>query len=491
MSTDEVILIIDDATPLLFNGKEFSEPTQKNLKECFFAHSLEQFSIRYHGFKAPKSASKEKLEIQSEMKMFDEAGLDPEVDFSITHSVIELDNSDENYIEIYAVEESELHKRFDDFITKKQNIDLIFPEYLSYTALYEYELLERKNDLFIYFSDEDAYAVIFKSGKYIATSKIDSLHKIAQKANVKPEDIEGVLKNKGLQEDLYTPEEFLMMTNIQEEMSKLVERISHAIGHKRGIFGLEYLDNIYLDFDGSDIPGFLDLFSSYGYENAKKGLLEVFNDLEPSQVHLAVNALYALGFFQEKYDVPNLTIFERKATFFKTHAGQFLSLLLFSFIVSAIYPVYALLTIEEFSQKERELQSKVSVVHNKTSKLQKHLKTVKEKRNLLKKDLEKLNNKLNSYALMLDTLKKFEGNILERQKMIKDINLVMKKYKLSSKNFHYTKNFIVVQIISPYDRRDTIAEFMKELIRQGYSHVHTNKIEKHDNYYESFVEIQR
>jgi hypothetical protein len=492
MSTDEVILIVDDTKQLLFNGKEFSEPTKKDLKECYVAHSLDHSSIRYHGFKALKSSSQEKLEIQSEMKMFDEAGLDPEIDFIIAHSVIELDNNnEENYVEVYAVEELELHKKFDHFITQQQNIDFVFPEYLSYTALYEYELLERKNDLFIYFSDEDAYAVIFKAGKYIATSKIDSLQKIAQKANIKPEDIKEVLRNKGVSEDLYTPEEFLMMTNIQEEMSKLVERISHAIGHKRGVFGLEHLDNIYLDFDGSDIPGFLELFSSYGYEETKKGLVDVFKELESSQVHLAINALYALGFFQEKYSAPNLTIFERKPSFFKTHAGQFISLLVLAVFVGAIYPVYALVTLDELTQKEQKLKTKVAEVEKKTSKLQKHLKAQKERRKSLKKDVEHMNSKLNSYVIMLDTLKSFEGNIFQRQQIIKDIDLTMQKYKLSSKNLHYTKDLIVVQIISKNDKRDSIAEFMKELIVKGYTHVHTNEIQKHENYYESYVEIQR
>jgi hypothetical protein len=161
MSREKVILIIDDTKQLLFDAKEFSEPTAKDLKECFFAHSLEQSSIRYHGFKAPKSASKEKIEIQAEMKMYDEAGLDPDTDFSIASLSIGLESGEENYVEVYAVEESQLHQKFDSYISKKLNIDFIFPEYLSYTALYEYELLERKNDLFIYFSDEDAYAVIF------------------------------------------------------------------------------------------------------------------------------------------------------------------------------------------------------------------------------------------------------------------------------------------------------------------------------------------
>jgi len=491
MSTDEVILIIDDTKQLLFDGKEFSEPTEKNIKECFVAHSLEQSSIRYHGFKALKSISDEKIEIQSEMKMFDEAGLDPELDFSIAHSIIELENSDENYIEVYAIEESELHERFDSLISKNHNLDFIFPEYLSYTALYEYDILERKNDVFIYFSDEDSYAAIFKSGKYISATKIDSLQKIAQKVNVKPEDIRELLQNKGVEEHLYLPEEFLTMTNVQEEMSKLVERVSHTIGHKRGIFGLEHLDNIYLDFDGCDIPGFLELFSSYGYEASKKEKLQVFEEMEASEVHLAINALYSLGFFQEKYSAPNLSIFHRKPKFLKTHAGQFLSLLGLSLICSAIYPIYTLVEIENFSQQELELKAQVAQVQKRTVKLQKHFKMQKDKRALLRKDRESVNNRLSSYSLMLNTLENFEENILQRQEMIKDIDLTMKRYGLSSKNFHYKKDIIIIQIISQYDRRDTIAEFMKELLVKGYSHVHTQGIQKNEHYYESFVEIQR
>jgi hypothetical protein len=79
-----------------------------------------------------------------------------------------------------------------------------------------------------------------------------------------------------------------------------------------------------------------------------------------------------------------------------------------------------------------------------------------------------------------------------RQKMMKDVNIAMKKYKLSSKHLFCDNNHSMsVQIITKNEARDRIAEFMKELLTKGYAHVQTNKVEKNENYYESFVEIRR
>ena len=492
MKIDEICFIVDKETLLLFNGTKFLPVPAKYSKHHYIASSLCISKIRSHGFKLPKNTSQDKIDIQSEMKMFDEAGLDAELDYSIASSVIELDDENDNYIETYAIEESKLDEEYDDIVKRTNHIDLIFPSYLSYSALYAFELLEKKNDIFIHFNENEAYAVIFKNGSYISTTKINSLEKIAQNTNVKIEDIRDMLANKGVQEDLYTPEEFIQMGNIQEELSKVVERISHSIGHKRGIFGLEHVDRIYLDFDGLDIPGFLELFSQYGYENAKKSNFDFFEEVESTQKHNALKALYALGYAQEKYTAPNLTIFPRKPNFLTTHAGQFSAILASSLLISVAFLSYESFSLQNLQEKNSQLTSDVSVMDTKTQKTQKSLLKVRKERKELKTKKTDAQSRLKSYVTLVDTLEDFESKTLQRQHMIKDIDMAMKKYSLSSKKFNYMDNDkVVIQIITKYDKRDTIAKFIKTLISKGYSHVQTSKVEKNESYYESFVEVQR
>ena len=125
MRTDEILFIIDENRQLLFNGSEFKEVPAKKIREYFSASSLVPSLVRTHGFKIAKTAAAEKIEIQSEMKMFDEANLDPDTDFKISSLTIPLENDDDNYIETYAIETSKLDEMFSKIANKNKHIDAI------------------------------------------------------------------------------------------------------------------------------------------------------------------------------------------------------------------------------------------------------------------------------------------------------------------------------------------------------------------------------
>lgn len=486
-----MLFIVDDKK-YLFDGKAFSEAPKKT-KEYYSATTLMHKDIRTYGFKAFSNISVEKLAIQAEMKMYDEGGLDSEVDYSIDFVKIPIDGTDEDFIESYAVTNALLQEKFQATAKKLGALDFIYPTNLSYQALYASELLERKNDIFIHFGDTDAYAIIFKEGNYVSTRSISSLSEIGEKiGDVDASDMRKILSTKGVKNDLYTPDEFLRMSAIEEQLLKIVEKIAHTIGHKRGAFKLDEIDRIFLDFEGSDIPGFLELFDSYGYENSSKEVLDLFESVEAGMKHRAINALYALTAVQKKAQILNLTIFERKPAFIKTHVGQFSLVLLSAFILSSLYPLYATYTLNGLKKQENNLKNQVSRREQATKKLSDKLKKTRAQRDKLIKQKQEDIEKISSYGYMLQSLENIKQNIHLRQQMMQDINTAMKKYKLSSKNMEIkdSKN-ADVQIITTYDQRDRIAEFIKDLLSKGYSHVQTKKVEKNKTYYESFVEISR
>jgi len=492
MTTEEILFIIDENQQLLFNGTEFHPLEDKKTKNYFSASTITQSELKIHGFKISQSASDEKIEIQSEMKMFEEANLNPEIDYKIAALKIPLEDDDDNYIESYAVEISSLEQQFSSIAKNNKQIDAIFPPSLSYSALYSFELLEKKNDLFIHFGDDESYAVIFKSGQYISTRILPSINEIANKVGVDITKMKEILSTKGVDNSLFTPEEFLHMGNTEDELSKIVERISHTIGHKRGIFKLNSIDRIYLDFEGSDIPAFLNLFDNFGYESATKQTLDIFENVEVGMKHYALNALYALAKIQEKDTLLNLSIFERKPSFIQSHVGQFSIVMLVATLLAAIYPVYAMLDVEKLSNQENKLNNDVKKMNKVTLKLQVKLKNLRKEREELKKNLSDSLLKINTYSHTADALLDFDKEALSRHKMMKDINLAMRKFSLSSQSMEFDESkTIMVQIISNYNKRDNISQFIKELLSKGYSHVRTKKVQKTENYYESFVEIHR
>jgi len=492
MINEEILFIIDENEQLLFNGTEFHPLENNKTKEYFSAATLAQSEIKTHGFKISKDSSADKIEIQAEMKMFDEANLNPDIDYKISALTIPLDNDDNNYIESYAVEIAKLDEKFDSIVNKNKHIDAIFPPYLSYISLYSFEHLEKKSDLFIHFSDDESYAVIFKNGQYISTRALPSINEIAHKVGVDLPKMKEILSTKGVDNSLFTPEEFLHMGNTEDELSKVAERISHSIGHKRGVFKLDTIDRIYLDFEGSDIPGFLNLFDNYGYESATKEILDIFDSVEVGMKHTALQALYALGNVQEKHTVLNLSMYERKPSFLQSHVGQFSIVMIVATLLASIYPIYATLELDSLTTQENKLKSDVIRMNKVTKTLQKELKEIKQKRDTLKKELSDSIAKINTYSHTVDALQNFDKEALSRQKMMKDINIAMKKYALSSQSMNYNEDkSINVHIISTYEKRDNISRFIKYLLSKNYSHVQTRKVEKTESYYESIVEVHQ
>ncbi len=492
MIKDAILFIIDENKQLLFDGKEFKDGPSKNKKDYFSATPLPSVLTFTHGFKSPKNTPLEKIEIQAEMKMFDEAGLNPDLDFKITSKIIPLDNDDENYVEVFASEVLKLDSKFEKIVNQNHYIDAIFPPSLSYRSLYSFEMLDKKNDLFIHFGDNDSYAVIFKNGQYISTRSIPSISELAKNANVELAQMRELLSKKGLNNSLYSDDEFLIMGNMEEQLSKVVEKISYSVGHKRGLFKLETIDRIYLDFETSDIPGFLELFDHYGYETASKEVLNLFDSVEIGMKHYALNALYVLGAVQEKYSLINLTLYERKPSFIKTNVGHISIVTILAIMLSSAYPIYTTLELEKLTQTQNKLKSDISRVKKVTKKLQLSLKKERKNRDKLKKERETSLKEIKSYDHLLTALQSFRHETLYRQKIMKDVNIAMRKYKLSSKHLEFNSPASInVQIITGYEQRDNITKFIKHLIKKGYSHVDTKKVEKRENYYESYVEIRR
>ncbi|RUM61937.1 MAG: hypothetical protein DSZ03_07655 [Sulfurimonas sp.] len=491
MSTDAILYLINGEELLLFDGHRFSAAPTKKHSAYYSAAALPLSLIRTHGFKVPQNISSEKLAIQAEISMYDEGGLNPETDFKIDSLSIPLEHEEMLYVESYAVDIASVRHQFDTFVKKHRLLDVIIPPALCYSALYAFEHLEKKNDLFIHFDTTNAYAVIFKNGRYIATRALSNISDLAEKLGVDVAKTRELLTTKGVRNDSYTPDEFLLMHTIQEELSKIVERIAHSISHKRGIFRLDHIDRFFIDFEGADIPGFLSMFESYGYEAAAKEVLDVFDAVAPGNKHHALHALYALGGLNQRYPFVNLSIYERKPNILKTHTGQFAMVLSAALILALSYPIYATYEIDTLTQRETQLQAKVSDTERRTQQLRTQLKQERSKRDALKQEYAVVREHLRGYDHMLDALQGFETEKLARQQMMKAVNIALRDFTLSSKFLEQNGSAMMnIHIITAYEHRDNIAKFMKALIAKGYAHVETRKIERDDTLYESLVEIR-
>ncbi len=491
MSENKVIFITTDGKELLFDGSNFSEIPSSDYKSYLNASVVLPSELRTHGIKVSKNSTPEKIQMQSEISIFEDGGLDPELEYSISSLVIPIEDDDESFVETYAIQTKTLDEKFASVVEKYKHIDLIFPSSHCYFSLYKCEKLEPKNDLFIHLGETNSYAVIYKSGQYISTRVLPSLNDIATKINRELPDTIELLTKKGLKDENFSEDEFLVMNDIQDQFSNIAERIAHSISHKRGAFKLETLDRIFLDFESANIPGFLELFDNYGYTEASKEILDIFTDVEIGMKHSALSAQYALCVSQSSLEPVNLTIYEKQAPFLKTRVGLFTIVIASSLILAFSYPAYAMFKTNNLDTKKQELNAKLSKINSKTKKLQDKLKLERDDRDKYRSQKNDLNKKIDSYLTIISTLEKIDQEKAIRQKMLQDIIKTMKKYKLASRKIEYSQdNFYNVQIITHLENRDHIALFIKELLSYGYSSVVTKKVKKNNSYYESFVEIK-
>jgi hypothetical protein len=332
---------------------------------------------------------------------------------------------------------------------------------------------------------------MYKDAHYISTRTITTLSELAEKLGIKLPELKILLSSKGIENDNYTPDEFLKMHSIQEELSKIVERVAHAISHKRGVFGFDSVDRFFIDFEGQDIPGFLALFENYGFDASVSSPLKIFDELEPEQYNDAISALYILGIVEEKYKSANLTIFERRAVFYKTHSGIFFIVLGVAVVLALAYPLYGTYQLSLLEAERYILEEKVDTMNVLTKKLQKKLKEVRLERKRVEGDRDEIIATIASYDELTDTLKEQKEDKKVRQLMMQDVNVAMAEYRLSSRNLDQNgSDSMQIHIISEYEKRDDIAKFMKKLIGLGYLHVSTQEIKRKENIYESIIEIR-
>lgn len=491
MIKDKILFVTYDETYLLFDGTNFSPIEAKESKNYYCGSMISAPLLRHYGMRVPENISPEKLEIQTEMSMYEEAGLDPDTDFKIASISIALEDVGEQFVESYAVENSVLTETFSQSVSKLGHLDFLVPSFLKYDALYAYEKLEQKNDVFIYFSEDEAYAIMYKDAHYISTRTITTLSELAEKLGIQVPELKILLSSKGIENENYTPDEFLKMHSIQEELLKVVERVAHAISHKRGVFGFDRVDRFFIDFEGQDIPGFLQLFENYGFDASESSPLKVFDELEPEQYNDALSALYILGIVEEKYKSVNLTIFERRAAFYKTHSGIFFIVLGIAAVLGLAYPLYGTYQLSLLEAERFILEEKVDAMNELTKKLQKKLKEVRLERKRVEGDRDEIIATIASYDELTDTLKAQKQDKKVRQLMMQDVNTAMAKYRLSSRNLDQNgSDSMQIHIISEYEKRDDIAKFMKELLGLGYLHVNTQEIKRKENIYESIIEIR-
>ncbi len=486
------IVYLENGGSWLFDGETFTSCSLNEAKKYSIGGAIPLSSIQVGSFKFPSSLSETERTIQTEIKMHEEGGLNAQSDYEISSFSHTLETEESTLVEAFACSDDDIDEYYGEIAKETGAIDWLIPSFISYASYYSREDSETKTDLFYYIGEEESYAVLFHEGEYIAHRRTLSIERIAKEIGVDNVRCRHLLSKYGLVEENYPAEEHLFFDQLQFSFSKQIEKIVHTINHKRGLFGIERIDRIYIDFDAKPLDGIDTIFTAYGMEG-----IELHTFLNPKEESVAAKrfstARYIYLSANNLLQNPlNLSPYERRAPWYKRHSGRLVFVSAIAVVLAMLHPLYFYINSMLLDEQIHHLQEKVRVMDEKTKVVSAKLVKLKAEVEHNRDMLEAVQSKNKVYQVTLDTLPVLMNARYVRQKMMYDAVDILRQNKLSALSLDQNgTHSMSIHVIADYNKRDRIAQFMKKWMQTGYKEAGTDEIYLDENIYESKIEVLR
>jgi len=498
MSINEMIVYIDPFSKAIIKaGKNSFEPA-KDIKKYFIGSRVGYENIITHSFKVHKSISKEDLDIQVELKMYEDAGLRIDRKYKINYIKKELDYEESYIIEVFAIDLEKTKENLSFIFSKTKRLDFLAIPTLSFETLYFNKILSPKKDIFVYLSESESFLSIYKDGNYLSSASLNTIEEIAKEIELaiseplSVDTLQEILSEKGLVSSKYDETQRVLYDAIYKAFSDIFYKINNIAMHNRSIFGFDNIERIFLSTDKGRIKGLREFAQSIGLEDVKLNDFNLFKQKSESHFLEHIIASYILYKKITNDDSDNLTFIQKSKPFYKTQAGIFIIFTIFSILGFGFYPIYLYIQNTTLSKQRDDLQSRYSILQNKTRNIKQAI--IKSKLNIKQIDqvVKSQKKKLSNLSKSIDELIILTSKEKKSYKTILLLDNYLKKYSLSLSGFEQKQNsHIVLDIIAKYKKRDNIAKFMRDLINNGFIEVSTKEIKLNDNYYISKIEIEK
>jgi hypothetical protein len=301
-----------------------------------------------------------------------------------------------------------------------------------------------------------------------------------------------MLSSYGLSEENYPAEEKVFFDQLQLTFSKEVEKIIHTLNHKRGLFGIESIDQIYVDFNANTLEGLDKIYAAYGMENIPIQTLVCEKD-KSINAHRFAKATYLYLCANDQIESPlNLSPYERRAAWHKRYSGQLIAVSAAALVLGMIHPLYYYGENAVLKKKISLLQSSLQQIEERSKGLSEKLQSIRAEVAKGEAKLKTLHDGIRVYELTLESLPVLMQARDIRQKMMYDAIDILEQYRLSTVSMEQngTKS-MQIHVIADYAQRATIAKFMQRWMETGYKEASTNEIYLDKNIYESKIEVLR
>jgi len=475
----------------------------KPTKNDLICSRYEYKDIITHNFKLEKSSIlNNELNIQTEIKMFEEAGLNIEKTYKISHLVKRHYIGYETLIEGFAIDKELTKEKYTKKIKKIKYIDIMILPFLSFSTLYKRKLIKEKNDLFIYIGKDEAFTTFYKDGKYLSSQKTKSLNEMldeleSRQINISYEEFLEALSTNGLDREKYSPKNYIFYEYILQTFSQIFSKINNLVLHNRSIYGFEYIDSIYIYIqDGIVIKSLTKAMQIFQNIPEIKDF-NFFNKKLTFDIDILdlISAYYIQDHIDNnlnKEEFINLTIFERKIPFFKTQLGRLTLNSVVVTLLASSYPIYLEYKIYEKSTIKEELEMKKNTIINSSMGLDNLYNKKKQKLSNITKKLKEMDKKFLDLKKIASSLIKMKTNENKYTTILLQINNQLKKYSLKIDKIEQKGDRkLAIELSSDINKRDTIALFMQEFFKLGYRAVYSNEIKLSQQKYKSVITLQR
>jgi len=466
-----------------------------NNKKLAIGARLNFNDIITHNFKLDKQLSPQELLVTSELKMYDEIGLDASKMHKISYETKSASIGDLKLVESFAIDTLTIEEKYQKSFSQVKHIDFLAIPFLVFETLYKNDIITKKNDLFITFDDDESFSAFYKEGAYVTSKKTLSLHDMVKELEnlnilTDVEKLKAILLQKGLSKENYDLHEYDLYDYIQKTFASFLSKTYNIALHNRNVYGFTQVERIFFSLSNQLIPGIEDLASTYFPDVTFQPL-----DFLATESLLSLDAITA-SYIQDKLssgeNLHNFTSFTKKAPFYKSEIGKFALAACAASLLLSAYPVYQQYEIDSTEEENILLKEQLSSLTRATSKLKNRHQGLEKEIKIEKKQQAKVNGDFKKLQNIANSLLDLKSKDSKYTPMFLTINNLLKKYKLSVENVRQVdKGAMDFEIYSIEEKRDTIAKFMSALLSKGFTSVTSSEIKLSNPVYKSIITVKR
>lgn len=398
-------------------------------------------------------------------------------EYSIIYQFVKKENF--IIVEALLVDIHLLERRFEKILDKFNNIKFISPAFLGWSEYYKVARTDPKNDIFIYFSENESFLTAFSDGKYLLHKSLNKLISLSNHLGLKEKELINILREKGLDKSKY--EDIELFNKVESFFSEFFLKIFNLINFSISEYELKRFDRIFF-YAPWKINFLIEYYKDYWELN--------HIDFQLVDLNIEYNHLeYLITIFNAKnYKNDDINF----STFSKSILNPIKILSIYILGLFTIFLGGVVYELNYISKLKSELQSlnnnykflkrlnKLNIENIKSLNLK--LKKSKEKRLLLNKEFYSLKQKV-------DILVK-KGNLQPFYNVFVKVVSCLKKYNLKINKFEKNGNSYLIVIKSNANNTFYIAKFMQDLLKENFKDVSSNTIKNTKGIYISYVKFK-